>query len=482
MPPPKTTFSFESLPCEIILAILPRITDPATLCSLLDVSPVARRAFNQHDAPAIVEGVLTAGYTCVQVQSLFRFCALFRSHRLPQWTHRELVRHVFNEPLYARSHPGAVQDPYEPQPLAQDLDLEIIHQLLRVARDISNAALECLADSLSRFQKLEPRRPVDDGFAFDGTKKDVDALSQDMEALAVDAEKLRNQAWDCQPETTKVPTKDIGACTWTEEQGAMRAFWRLQLAYEADYIALIRELPVGEMRDLWWHEAGLAIHRTVHPSHPPRETEAWCYDLERTALHSPEMHLPNSTTEKSPAPEYYEIVAAVDYLEDKFGQDLADDIATNQESLTDYLDDQDPGSLTEEMVAFDPERRCPSVSRRWPMPMPADGDEERLQGPSACSTRLFKSSLQSSHSPLSSVGFAPFSRYGFAFWCDERMQGYGLAETTDAGVGTTLQDGVDYTWLSLLSADETAAVKKQPDEVERTRLKIARPYFPSSGV
>lgn len=279
----KASTSFESLPCEIILNILPRVSDLATLCSIIHASPSALRAFKRYDSASTVEAVLSSGYTCQQIQFIFRFCALFRSRKPLPWYDWTLWRIAFQEPIQAERS----QDVFQPEPLAQDTAFMVIHSLLKTARDITNMSLDCLADRLQRFRSLEPQMPVDESFTFcsAGTEPNP-SVNQYMGPVSQGSFQA---AWDHQPQTTKLELTDIGSPTWTEGQRVMRAFWRLQLAYDSDWYNTIREHehPPSSSMQIWWIKYRNAIHRPINPSQPPEgRNKPNCYDGKLSALFS----------------------------------------------------------------------------------------------------------------------------------------------------------------------------------------------------
>ncbi|KAG6036735.1 hypothetical protein E4U41_005523 [Claviceps citrina] len=438
---PEASTGFESLPCEIILEILPRITDLASLYNILRASPAALAVFNRNNPADITESVLSSGYTCQQIQSMVRFGAVQRSLKLPPWHDEEFMKFIFQEPMQAERRVST----YEPERLAHDTKLSVIHELLRTARDITNVSLHCLSDSLRLFRSLRPRRPVNTDFRF--------------------------IAWTHPPETEELEVMDIGPPTWTEEQRVMRAFWRLQVAYDALCASFTRELPPNYgVRESHCHLYGPAVHRSVRHSQPS-SIEEDCYDVQRPALYSAGMHRTHQTRSKTPSPEYYEIVSVVDYIGERFGQELADELASNhtyvESILLQYL-----APFSEEDEYRDVAPELEDTVRQWPMPMPACNDEMALLRPSPAVKRIFDMSLvgrDGGKGPPSSVAsvFDPFNRYGLAFWCEERLQGYGLA-TSKADHASPLQDQVNGTWLSLLTPDELAFVRESLMKNEST--------------
>ena len=88
----------ESLATGILLDILCRLPDLASLASLIQASAVVDRMFESY-AVEITEAVLGSGYMCGHIRVMVRIMAIIRSSTLPIQSLREFKHRVTSQSL-----------------------------------------------------------------------------------------------------------------------------------------------------------------------------------------------------------------------------------------------------------------------------------------------------------------------------------------------------------------------------------------------
>ncbi|KAJ3494180.1 hypothetical protein NLG97_g4250 [Lecanicillium saksenae] len=387
-------FPLESLPNEILIEILNSIPDLATLCNVVYTSPAARRLFEANQPVRIVEAVLTSGYTCEDIQSLVAFTAQYYAGNPPNWYTEDMADWFCHEGVIPTLLGG--EDSANKPLLSSNTPLSALYCLLQRARDIANESRRYLAEALALFRSLKPRRPVGDDFTLAaGRFHGLELLLQIVEDID------RRISQDIQTEV--VVTSDIGPPTWIEEQRAMRAFWRLQLAYELS--CDVRKLaiftrnsyrPNDHEARLWLDRFGSVIQRPLSSSHAALAQAAGCYNHEKETYYSPR-YLCDEYDQYLPTLEYHEIACVVEYIQRRFGKDVADMVASGDgqipidlgwvEKAQDTRKAEDSDNL---VLIHAAQTRSASGQQRWAMPTAADRLRiQRLSASAARTSRQF---------------------------------------------------------------------------------------------
>lgn len=221
------TDAFERLPPEILLNILHQLTDLEALVDLLAASPSIWRLFNGYShGAAITDKALESSSMDIDTKTLIRTIAHTRQGALPVASISEVRRRVTNDSLTHRECRGGnemisqviggfevddwfmnIDKIFSPTSLAGCAPA-IIPGLLATFRHIRFLALSCLKQRLEEFRGLQPRRAIDTTWQDSG----------------ITITQLREGHIPSCPMTVQ----DFGAPTWSEEQGMLRAFWRIE--------------------------------------------------------------------------------------------------------------------------------------------------------------------------------------------------------------------------------------------------------------
>jgi hypothetical protein len=438
----KATGNLEQLPAELILVVLCQLDELVTLDSLIRASPTASRVFNAY-AVKVTETILRHEF--IHIRIMFRYLALLRSGTFPQMGLSGFKKRVIRQAMRYNTRIHSSRSGFVPKHLDEDTEAAVIRSVLATTRHIKCVALDCLNFYLARFRTLQPEHPVDPKFEFLKPR-----FAAETEGYI--------PPWQSRPETVKVEVRDVGPPSWIEEQRATRAFWRLQLIYDLK-LAVARGTLVWKDSDVAWLQQNAVVSRPMDRENPnaPGIT-LWRARYEPHLLSNPgcryytdfynsfRTHRRPEDSPEAP-PEYDEIMSAIDYVSEAYGQAAADSLANARSCLAKV------GGPRE-------------VHRPWPAPAwPADPDQafKTLVSASNGVRRYYYSKYfrWRVYSPLPFVGFDTFGHYGFAFWSTERMRAYGLAAVSGTSRNVAR---VDYAWQSILSPGDIARVERESRE------------------
>lgn len=414
----KAAVSLQELPTELVALILTRVTDIATLDSLIRAWPAAYRVF-ESSAVDITEAVLSSGYVCGHIRVIFRIIALLRSGTLPISNLADFRRRVIVDAMRYDSRVRSSPSGFAPTFLARETSPAVIRSLFGTYRQIMMASLGCLTYYLDRFKTLKPEHPIYKAIK-DG------AWSRDITTWP---------SRPSRPQGRKFDVRNVGPPSWTEEQRVNRAFWRLQLLYD-----LKRAASRGLLD--WPDDSKAALCDIVAVSRPIKEsTRSWSWSRryghqiwpKPSDFYDAWMHIVPYAGHDPGPPEYEELISVVDYVRTVHGQEASGRLVRGEVCLAEL---QGPVE----------------IYREWSLAKPGVKDWKTLIDPS-------EGTRQRSSSILSMTDFDTFGRYGFAFWSRERMFAYGLARRSES----EYEDyRVTYAWESILS----------PEEVARAELEI----------
>lgn len=257
--------------------------------------------------------------------------------------------------------------------------------------------------------------------------------------------------WKSSPATTKIKAQDSGSPSWTEEQRVTRACWRLQLIYDLKRAA--------ERGKLAWSAADISELGKIAAIYPPTET---------TNSQDRYMGPPNGLYNwfqsrwimdefNRDHAEFEEILAVVQHVKNKYGQDSADKMANG------YLSSKDLQGHRE-------------LQREWPLPGPCKGDDWRMIIHASYAVAHYQSlgmfCVNDPGSWKRVVSFDPYAHLGFAFWSPERLEKHGFCRVvTKRGE----MDPVPFAWYSILGPEERNRVEREIKEVkEKPPLRVVR--------
>ncbi|KAK8096013.1 hypothetical protein PG999_014035 [Apiospora kogelbergensis] len=128
---------FQDLPNEILIQILPRLTNLTDLGSVLHASPTVYRIFDTY-AIEITQAILESGY-------IFQDHPIYRGKLEP---------------------PGGRKHGFDSDPIPIDTPSVVIRSVIATARRMTWLALDCLQLHLARFRQVQPAHPVETEKAF----------------------------------------------------------------------------------------------------------------------------------------------------------------------------------------------------------------------------------------------------------------------------------------------------------------------------
>lgn len=199
---------FESLPPDILLAIIKQLPELVSLDSLLRASPSSARLFTSHGTE-ITDAVLSAGYIHGHIRAIVRIIALIRTSKLPMNNLHEFQEKTTFAAMTQRIISLRIH--LSPLYLEPDTPPHILRGILASYRHITNLSLRFIKVLLKRFRALQPRRLINP------SKCPTDLFT------------LRKVPKE-QTEAYTVP--ESGPPYWEEEQRAIRVFWRVQLLHD----------------------------------------------------------------------------------------------------------------------------------------------------------------------------------------------------------------------------------------------------------
>ncbi|KAK7955660.1 uncharacterized protein PG986_004882 [Apiospora aurea] len=424
---------FERLPTEILVNILLRLDDLASLDCLLHASPVAYRIFDEF-AVKVAETILHNGYgaarkglhtkepTTIGIAVAFvpmqiHLIAMIRSGTLPLNSLSDFVGRVIipyqigmdvvSLGLFQPESRAMPTVPFVPPPLAEDTPPAIVRGLVSTARHLTSLSIDCLKFYRARFGRMKPCHPT--------------VSAKQFESMPPETRKdLHMEPWHDQPRGRRVPVHDIGSPTWLEEQLVIRAFWCLQTIVDIRKAATASSSRlVGE----GWLREDL------------KQLRDWkrhnVYSLEKLLR----TLLGRATVCRTLASsiQYRQMMAIMHYLEAAHQRSWPDPHLTGQQRL--------------------------EVKRDWPAPRRRRRDLERLGRPSKAH-HLYDFLQSNSYTSLGSL--APYNALGFAVWSDERMGAASLVSSramSGGGLDEFRRYRFTYAWLSVLGADDRRALE-----------------------
>ena len=396
----KPTLKLEYLATEILLKIMIQLPDLASLDSAIRASPMMFRVFDEY-AVEIMEAVLSSGHTHGHIRVIIRVIALIRSSTLPIASLAEFKKRVTLEAMQYRIRKS--EDGFAPEVLSKETKSSVLRGILATARTTTCIAVGCLQYYLDIFEALRPSHMLDEGFFFDraGSVRDgIDAPTP---------------PGHFSPEGRSYDVRKIGPPSWAEEQRVIRACWRVQVLYDLKKAAAhsLLSWPVEDIAVLNSSDSVGLLYDDTIPTIPFDEF----------------VH---------PHPEFQEINSIVEY--------------TN--STISSARDQIWTATTHR-----------EVSRNWPTPKPQRKDWKKLVFTSPGYQFYFRESTffltHSEPRPPYSTPLLCFTRFGIAFWAEERISAYGLV-TTPNQKGWTKKIWPHfycYAWQSILSKDEIIALE-----------------------
>lgn len=197
----------ELLSPELLSPILCHLPDLESLDSLLRASPASCRLFDVQGS-AVLKAVLNSGSTHTYTCSLVRIIALIRANALPP----TMVRH--------ETSPHRWKPPRWVQPqanLTSEISITVLRGILVTNRMIQRLTFGCLEYYLNKLRSLRPSNSAKcsyDSMPFAQFNPDLIGPWQEKSA----------------GEVCYYPVHDIDPPSWLEQQGALRAFWRVQLS------------------------------------------------------------------------------------------------------------------------------------------------------------------------------------------------------------------------------------------------------------
>jgi hypothetical protein len=280
----------------------------------------------------------------------------------------------------------------------------ILRDIVTLAYQVAYLTQACHEHFLEQLRTIQPQHPIDQQFRYHHEYGPNDAYVP---------------AWERRPEGQEYPKRDVGPPSWVEEQRVAGAFWRIQLLYDLKIAAM--QLPSS----LGWPSEDLDRLQRMDPVDLYRHPHYQCLEEIVTVVEyirsvQAEGDHPNRTT--LPSIDGYVGRASMSYYQ-----------------RDDHDERQTRGNLP----------HLPDVDYR----------QQRLRLPApACS--FFRSLTHSDFSPLRTVQFESFRRFGFAFWDQERMAALGLMDPVNP-TAFVPEDFYYFAWRSILPPDEVARLEKR---------------------
>jgi hypothetical protein len=207
-----------------------------------------------------------------------------------------------------------------------------------------------------------------------------------------------------QPEGKKYEVEDVGPPSWVEEQRVIRAFWRVQVWYDLQKAVACSMLE--------WPEKGVPVLRrspwVLYKGSPLHQTAG-----------------PRGQGGSRVDHEFQEISSIVEYIQEIQGEDDERHFLRGAQAL------------------LDTEPR--EVKRKWPAPVPGPKDWLEV-------TWVAPASLFHFYTVYSFNNIAPWRRFGFAFWSESRLSGYGFLnpDFCKGGIQRRTNWIFHYVWRSIL--------------------------------
>jgi hypothetical protein len=402
----KPTIGLENLAPEILLKVAIQLPDLASLDSALRASPMMFRVFDEY-AVEIIEAVLSSGHTHGHIRVIIRVIALIRSSTLPIASLAEFKKRVTLEAMQHRIRKS--EDGFAPEMLPKETKSSILRGILATARTITCITIDCLQYYLDNFEALRPSHMLDQGFFFNhagSVKNGNDTPIPPGHFM---------------PKGRFYDIKKTGPPSWVEEQRVIRACWRVQVFYDLKKAAAHSLLS--------WPAEDIAV---LNSSEPVK------------LLYDDTIPLIPYDEFVNPHPEFQEINSVVEYTNSTI-------------------------SSASDQIWTAPTHR--EVSRNWPTPKPQWKDWKKLVFTSPGYQFYFEESVFFlTHSerwpgPYSSPLLC-FTRFGIAFWAEERISAHGLL-TFPNQKGWTKKDWPHfycYAWQSILSKERLSHWKLVPIE------------------
>lgn len=332
----------------------------------------------------------------------------------------------------------------------------IVKSLLVTAKNIAGLASDCLEFYLAKFRELRPQKLVKEKSVGEGL----------------------NDLWILGYESTELPVTDAGPSSWTEQQRAIRAVWRVQLlsdvksaahsgllGWSAQDVAALEARPTITPTPSGLYLAAATSWRYFDGY--PNNTESFYggrYNYEEhifpdDALTSGlsltyELYDEAWSVVRTP-PEYEPIHSLIAYIEAKYGADAANKIQQGHISQTLYHS----GSY------FMGARPEPQAWRHLVNTGP--GAEVMVCGMPDAETNNF--------SVREFIPYDLFVPFGFAYWSEERLSGYGLVEIRHPAKKFPFyrkSRDTNFAWYSLLHQDDRAGVNERAwEELGKLRYK-----------
>lgn len=441
--------ALDEFPVEILFNILSLIPDIPELGCLMHASPAVYRILENHVyLHQLIANICATGYTCGHIWVIFRICALVRASRLPQRTLAEFHEYVIREALRANFRIRHSKYGFAPETLDPFISTAIVKSLLATATQAAVLASDCLEFYLSKFRELHPRKLVKEKSVGEGL----------------------NDLWILGYESTELPVVDAGPFSWTEQQRAIRAVWRVQLlsdvkaavhagllgwsaqdvaALEArptitpppsgQYLRAVREEQFGKQARTSTESFYGGRYNYEEQTHPDGRLT---YGTSLTPLLY-ELYDEFWTVIRTP-PEYEPIHSLIAYIKVKYGTSAADEMQQGHIDRNVYRS----GSY---FIGVRPE---PQAWRRLVNAGP--GAQVMTCGMPDADTRDFSVRML--------IPFDIFAPHGFAYWSEERLRGYGLVERRQKSRRPPFCNqsrDCNFAWYSLLNQHERAAVNER---------------------
>ncbi|ETS82940.1 hypothetical protein PFICI_04816 [Pestalotiopsis fici W106-1] len=426
MSPPTPGRDWESLPVEISLSILKELSDLTALHNYLEASPAAARVFDTYGAE-IVEANLASGAVHRYTGPLIRMSAYIRAGvDLPGVSNLKDFQHMGNSETTEHTY----KPPHWTRPPLR-LDASIVPASVLRGVLVSHYRLErlmvgCLSTYLARFRNMPPPMHVaDEDFVWESEFRGPNKT----EFVG---------AWEQQPAAVPVVKRDEGPPKWCEEQRVLRASWRLQVHEDLKAAAAAGELN--------WPDSdvcGVQRFETIYLLNP---TCAGWFNK-------------NSGT--------------TDWLRQLIC--LEDELVY---TVMDYVEDMEGVANITAAAALD------TLPKTRDYPAPVSCRQHVLEVESYWSEMMTVLEVvhnpDDSHhaygevSPLQRVPWDFYRRRGFAFWCEARMQGYGLIDTWPRFAPVTTLPEVKcapFEWNSLFLAWRSVLTEGELAEANRINEK-----------
>jgi len=385
---------FESLPPNILLAIIKQLPELVSLDSLLRASPSSTRLFRSYGAE-ITDAVLSSGYTHGHICALVRVVALVRMSKLPMNNLREFQEKTTFAAMNQRIISLRIH--LSPLNLEPDTPTHILRGILASYRHTTNLSLRFIKVLLKRFRALQPRRLIDPS------------------NCPTDLFSLRKIPKE---QTETYPNLEFGPPTWEEEQRASRVFWRVQLLHDMKKAALKGRL-VG-----WSREDIKALTRMGLIKFYGASTSIYS-----TLNDGPEAH-----------PEYDELCSLEAYL-------------CGTLKILNLTKISDTSYFKPSYPPVEVQRQWPTPTAPDSQFLPWKGKRKMskwLIYPAPACWAYFH---QFPTYARTDVPFQFFGKFGFAFWNWQRMEEFGLLP--DAIWYGRMDAPFTYRWLSLLEEPST---------------------------